>query len=126
MTRTPTATPRALLLAASLALAGGMAQAADTYDTPQAAGEASTMTNGQPNMSTDNAESPTVWVYSVPTVPYTAIMGSGPGVVYYEYVYPASLYSPERSGASETSNVPLRAGEASTMTNGAPNVSTRN
>jgi hypothetical protein len=125
MTRSTTTLSRALFVAASLALAGA-AQAAQTWDSPQAAGEASTMTNGQPNVSTDNPNGP-MYVYTLPVVPSTTVMGSGPAVVYtYGYVYPAHVISPERRGASETSNVPLRAGEMSAMTNGAPNVETLN
>jgi hypothetical protein len=124
MTRSTTKLSRALFVAASLALAGA-AQAAQTWDSPQAAGEASTMTNGQPNVSTDNPNGP-MYVYTVPVLPSTTVMGAGPVVYTYEYIYPSVVLSPEHRGASETSNVPLRAGEMSTMTNGAPNVETLN
>lgn len=132
MTRTRASLASSLVVAASLALAGGLAQAQQTFDVPQVAGEVSTMTNGAPNVSTDNDNAPSsVYLYSVPSVPYTtAVMGAGPAVVYsYGYTpYPYPLYSPSpvHGGASETSNVPLRAGEASTMTHGAPNVETQN
>ncbi|MBC5765217.1 hypothetical protein [Ramlibacter albus] len=63
-----------------------------------------------------------------PAIPLTSVMGAGPAVVYsYDYlIVPSYVHTPEKSGASETSNVPLRAGEMSTMTNGAPNVETLN
>jgi hypothetical protein len=110
-----------MVVAGALALAGGVAQA-QTFNSPTIAGEASTMTNGQPNVRTEH-DAP-MYLY---TVPYTAVMGAGPAVVY-GYSYPAYILpSPHlRSGASETSNVPQRAGEASTMTNGAPNLVTTN
>ncbi|MBC5765216.1 hypothetical protein [Ramlibacter albus] len=53
MTRTTTA----ILVAATFAFAGAAAQA-QTWDSPQAAGEMSTMTNGAPNVSTDNPNVP--------------------------------------------------------------------
>ena len=114
---------RLMVVAGALALAGGVAQA-QTFNSPTIAGEASTMTNGQPNVRTEH-DAP-MYVY---TVPYTVVMGAGPAVVY-EYSYPAYVLPlssrPLHSGASETSNVPQRAGEASTMTNGAPNLVTTN
>ena len=117
---------RTSLIAGALALASaGAAYAADTSNVPLQAGEASTMTNGAPNVQTQNDVYVPGYSY-VYTVPNTAVLGAGP-VVTYTYVLPPSGYTPNwRAGASETSNVPLRAGEMSTMTNGAPNVSTEN
>lgn len=112
------------LIVAGLMAAGG-AYAAETFDSPvHKAGEASTMTQGQPNVDTN--------------VPNTAVLGAGPTVVYTEtttygqpvYLLPAPVHSQphelDRGGASDTSNVPGRAGEASTMTGGVPNMSTDN
>ncbi|RYF13276.1 MAG: hypothetical protein EOO30_21585 [Comamonadaceae bacterium] len=112
---------RALLLAGVVA-AAGVAQA-QTYDVPQQAGEASTMTHGAPNLVTDNQHS-------------THVMGAGPMVVY--GAVPPS-YGPDtvvtyidrpevvsRTSSAATFNVPSRAGEASTMTGGAPNMVTDN
>lgn len=133
---------RALLLAGAVALAGvGVAQA-ETFDSPMQAGEASTMTNGQPNKLTDNG--PVMNYDWTLTSPSTTVLGAGP-VVSYDYYAPSTMvlgsgpatittysYTPSvcytwgHGGASETSNVPLRAGEASTMTGGAPNVLTNN
>ena len=122
---------RALFVAGVLALAG--AAQAQTFDTPTQAGEASTMTQGAPNLETTNS-------------PYgdgshTVILGAGPTVVSGTTIdaLPAPVYSspdtvvsygagwpPVQGGATETSNVPERAGEASTMSNGVPNVATSN
>jgi hypothetical protein len=161
-----TSLQRALLLAGAMALAGvGVAQA-ETFNTPTQAGEASTMTYGQPNMLTDN-NGPVMnydWTLTNPsttvlgagpvveydyTTPSTTVLGAGPlppPVVTYDYYTPSTTvlgagpgtittytYSTPmvcgiygHDGASETSNVPLRAGEASTMTNGAPNLLSNN
>lgn len=164
-----TSLQRALLLAGAVALAGvGVAQA-ETFNTPTQAGEASTMTYGQPNMLTDN-NGPVMnsdWTLTHPsttvlgagpvveydysyTTPSTTILGAGPlppPVVDYSYSMPSTTvlgagpttittytYSTplvcgvwgQHDGASETSNVPQRAGEASTMTNGAPNLLSNN
>lgn len=112
-----------LLVAGAMAMAGAV-HAQATFDSPvNQPGEASTMTNGQPNALTSNgpdtrtlgAGSATVTTYSVPVYSYSlpAPIGSQP-------------YELDRGGASETSAVPGRAGEASTMTGGVPNVSTDN
>lgn len=116
------------ILAAGVLLAAGAAQA-QSFDTPvRQAGEASTMTQGQPNLETDNTL----------TAPDTGTMGAGPAVVYTEsyttsapvYILPAPLgvapYELDRGGASDTTTVPGRAGEASTMTGGVPNMSADN
>jgi hypothetical protein len=117
---------RKLLLAGCVAVAG-IAQA-QTSDVPTQAGEASTMTHGQPNAVTTNS-------------PYgdTTVMGAGPVVIYSEPAYVAGVPAypvvpphlqrsdayPRGSGA-ETCNVPSQAGEASTMTHGQPNAATSN
>jgi hypothetical protein len=54
-------------------------------------------------------------------------MGAGPDSSTTLYVYPQTHLFPQRNnGASGTFNVPGRAGEASTMTHGAPNLQTSN
>lgn len=86
-----------IVFAAAIATAGlAHAQQAETTNIPQRAGEASTMTNGRPNLETSN--------------PTTTSR-------------PANVNTGKRA---ETSNVPHRAGEASTMTNGRPNLETTN
>ena len=118
---------RTYLIAGALALASAAgAYAAETSNVPLRAGEMSTMTNGAPNVSTQNySYVPYAYSYVYTLPPSTAVMGAGP--VTYTYVIPPQGYTPNwHAGASETSNVPLRAGEMSTMTNGAPNVSTEN
>lgn len=124
---------RVLLLAGVLAAAGA-AQAEYTFDVPTQAGEASTMTGGAPNRTTSNVP----YTYYGQSRSSTATMGAAPAVVYDSYAYPSSVYilpAPvttqrsdpySRSSASETSNVPERAGEASNMTRGAPNLLTTN
>lgn len=116
------------LIAAGLLAAFGTAQAAATGDAPLGAGEASTMTNGQPNSVTTNSPYPdgTVVLHSYS---YPAVVTAHPG--YYVPVQVGSLprsepLSIDGSDASPTSNVPTNAGEASTMTNGVPNLVTRN
>jgi hypothetical protein len=108
------------LIVAGMMAVGGIAQA-ETFDTPTQSGEASTMTMGQPNQLTTNS-------------PYgdTTVMGAGPATVmvpmdHYVHVQPgwSGSYS-QRHQAAATFNTPARAGEASTMTNGQPNVSTDN
>lgn len=125
-----TSTPR-ILLAAGLIAAAGFAQA-QTTDAPQQAGEASTMTNGAPNQATTNSpysELPShpAHVHVVPGT--TVVMGAAPVYVTpypYTYSYDATDSKYTMSRATATTNVPGRAGEASTMTNGAPNLSTNN
>lgn len=131
----------ALFVAGALAMAG-VAQA-ETFNSPTQAGEASTMTNGVPNQLTTNSpygDGTTVIDYYTTTNP-TAVLGAGPAIVTtttytygypaYSYVMPAPVvvydnYDSGRASATETSNVPQRAGEASTMTNGVPNLVTNN
>lgn len=135
---------RMLIVAGAFAAGAGLAQA-ETFDVPQQAGEASTMTQGAPNLLTTNSphgdhvvlySSPAVvasssgpttqsWMNADGSTTYltteTRVMGAGPAVV----VTPAPHvhYGPM---AAETSNVPLRAGEATTMTGGVPNMLTQN
>ena len=121
-----TSLSRALLLAGIFA-AAGVAQAQNTWDAPVQAGEASTMTQGQPNAQTTNSP-----------FGHPAVMGAGPAVMVESptYVYPShpAVVKPhlQRSDAyargsfAETCNVPTQAGEASTMTNGQPNAATHN
>lgn len=116
------------ILVGGLLAAGGIAQAATTSDVPLEAGEASTMTGGAPNLVTNNVEGS-----------HTAVLGAGPAVVYttevvtygvpvYHLPPPVALEPIEldRGGSAATNNVPDRAGEASTMTGGVPNMSTDN
>jgi hypothetical protein len=131
-----------LFAAGAMALAGA-AQAA-TFDSPTQAGEASTMTHGAPNLLTTNSPygdgGSTMIDYYTTTSP-TTVLGAGPATVTtttytysypaYSYVMPAPVvvydsYDSGWASASETSNVPQRAGEASTMTNGVPNLVTNN
>lgn len=132
-------TPLSALIAAGIVAVAGVAQAG-TFDSPTQAGEASTMTMGAPNAATTNSPYPDG--YNA-----TLIMGAGPSTVTsYTYTYPAvvtygypsSVYylSPAYpldngwngylNNAAETSNVPQRAGEASTMSGGVPNMATTN
>ncbi len=118
-------TSLSILVAGALALAG--AAHAEGFDTPTQAGEASTMTMGQPNQATTNSPYPdgTVWVD-------TTVLGAAPATVHGPvFVTPLVLmphgYTPHvseqsRQQAAATFNVPARAGEASTMTGGAPNM----
>lgn len=132
-------TTASLLLAGLLAAGGAYADhtpahssAAPTSDVPVKAGEASTMTSGQPNMATANdplmQHPSTVGSASDPAVssatgvpldsasaPGTAILGA-----------PGDARVIPNYSATVTSNIPTRAGEASTMTNGVPNMSTHN
>lgn len=133
------ATISALFVAGALAMAG-VAQA-ETFNSPTQAGEASTMTNGVPNQLTTNSPygDGTVIDYYTTTNP-TTVLGAGPATVTtttyysypaYSYVMPAPVvvydnYDSGWASATETSNVPQRAGEASTMTNGVPNLLTNN
>jgi hypothetical protein len=116
-----TKTSLSLLVAGALALAGA-AQAQTTYDTPVQAGEASTMTTGQPNQLTTN----TIPGQSI-TIVDTTVLGAAPVTMVPPYVYVPSPVTPGSSRqAAATFNVPARAGEASTMTGGAPNMATDN
>lgn len=110
-----------LIVAGTLA-AAGLAQAQYTYDTPVQAGEASTMSTGQPNLQTAPSDPPRNAV----------VMGAGPSTVMvpvetYTAVQPGWRDTPrQRHQAAATFNTPARAGEASTMTGGVPNQLTDN
>lgn len=102
---------RIALLAAFAA--GGVAhaqKAAETTNAPQRAGEASTMTGGAPNAKTSNAT----------TTPSSAEKSAA------KKTGKVAKAKTDKAAAAGTSNVPDRAGEASTMTGGAPNKKTAN
>ncbi|WP_332814325.1 hypothetical protein [Ramlibacter sp.] len=127
-TRTTTTLLMAGLLAAGGAYAGG---ASPTSDVPVKAGEASTVTHGQPNMLTTNeplqhpapvssaGDAAVTSATGVPldsaSSPHTVVMGA-----------PADARVVPHYSATVTSNVPTRAGEFSTWTNGVPNMKTYN
>lgn len=145
-----TKTSLSLVLAGVFAVAGAV-HAQNTYDSPMQAGEASTMTSGAPNQLTNNVGYPhdasvnatvmgaapatlttdttvtTTTIYPshtvVTTYPAPASVQVGPDTV---VTIPPSPLVVDRHAAAATFNVPARAGEASTMTGGAPNVSTDN
>ena len=80
---------RALLLA-GVAAAAGMAQA-QTYDAPQEAGEASTMTQGAPNQLTDNPN--TLTTPTTEATVDTTVLGAAPATVTtYTYTSPVTTY----------------------------------
>ncbi|HVE52586.1 MAG TPA: hypothetical protein VNB23_04325 [Ramlibacter sp.] len=102
------------LIVAGVFAVAGAAQAQATFDTPTRAGEASTMSMGAPNLET-----------SVDT----RVMGAAPSGIYAPdtvVTVPPNPMVVDRDAAAATFNVPSRAGEASTMTGGAPNVATDN
>jgi hypothetical protein len=131
-------------IATGIVAMAGIAQA-ETFDSPTRAGEASTMTQGVPNAATTNSPyedgynptlvmgagpvlvDPTVTTYSY-SYAYPPVVTYYPSSVY--YVTPAPIASSSWNGylnsATETSNTPQRAGEASTMSGGVPNMSTNN
>lgn len=95
-----------IVFAAAMAAAGvAQAQLAETTNTPQRAGEASTMTGGAPNSQTSNLPGTT-------TNKQTSGMGN------------TGSETAGKAAAAETTSTPQRPGEASTMTGGAPNVKT--
>lgn len=112
-----------LIAAAGLLAAGGMAQA-QTYVVPS---DATIVGN---TVITTTYPGVMVGVPSA-TVVDTTVLGAGPTVMVPSdssvYVQPgwSGSYS-QRHQAAATFNVPARAGEASTMTGGQPNVSTDN
>ena len=124
-------TTLSLIVAGALGLAG-IAQA-ETFDTPMQAGEASTMTTGQPNQLTTNSPYGDNTVLVTPyadsnVVVDTTVLGAAPDTMgHYVYVQPGwnGGYR-QRHEAAATFNTPARAGEASTMTGGAPNMLTDN
>ena len=127
-----TRTTASLLLAGLLAAGGAYAGGASaTSDVPVKAGEASTVTNGQPNMLTTNEPLQHPAPVSSPTHP---AVSSATGVPL-DSAAPASTAVMGASGearvvplssATVTSNIPTRAGEVSTWTNGVPNMKTYN
>jgi hypothetical protein len=115
-----TRTTLSLLMAGAMALAG--VANAQTFDTPTQAGEPSTMTSGQPNQLTTHSP-----YGDGAVVVDTTVLGAAP--IAMTTVVPPYVYAPpsvtDRQAAA-TFNVPARAGEASTMTGGAPNMVTDN
>jgi hypothetical protein len=124
-------TTLSLIVAGALGLAG-MAQA-ETFNTPTQAGEASTMTMGQPNERTTNSP---YWDNTVVVVPSaqagvvvdTTTLGAGPNTMDHSVYVQPGWYGGyhQRNQAAGTYNTPARAGEASTMTGGSPNMLTDN
>ena len=108
------------LLLAGLMAGGAWAQTASaTSDVPVKAGEASTQTHGQPNMATANhpaAAAPVTSATGVPVGSATALSTATMGAPREVPLHRATV----------TSNTPTMAGEASTLTNGVPNMSTNN
>jgi hypothetical protein len=130
-------TTASLLLAGLMAGAAWAQTASATSDVPVKAGEASTMTHGRPNMATNNepaasASSPSYSssVGSASSAPLSSASGAPVGSASSTAVMGAPSASVGREipnhNATVTTNVPTMAGEASTMTNGVPNVSTNN
>jgi hypothetical protein len=118
MTKSPLS--RALLVAGVLAAAGATAHA-----TPAVVGSTllpqttySTYTYTYPAAVT--TYSYPAGVYAVPAAPGLYSYATAPGVTYYQG------WDLNRGSATATTNVPDRAGEITTMTNGVPNVSTDN
>jgi hypothetical protein len=122
---------RTLLLAGMVAAAG--AAQAQTFDSPTRAGEASTMTHGAPNQATTNSPhgdhsgvtTSTTLGAGASTQPTMVTVqpsaGSDTAITYIDR--PVVV---DHKAAAATFNVPGRAGEASTMTGGAPNMVTDN
>lgn len=120
-------TTLSLIVAGALGLAG-IAQA-ETYNTPTQAGEASTMTMGQPNQLTTNSPyGDNTVVMPSAQVESTTTMGAGPNMMGHSVYVQPGWYGgyQQRHEAAGTFNTPARAGEASTMTGGAPNAVTDN
>ena len=141
-----------IVFAAALAAAGvAQAQVAETTNSPQRAGEASTMTGGAPNAKTTNATTTsrpanvnTAMPAETTNVPQRAgeastMTGGQPNAKTTNTVGTTTDRKTSKMGnksdkagtagkaaATETSNTPQRAGEASTMTGGAPNAKTTN
>ncbi|TFZ06756.1 hypothetical protein EZ313_09080 [Ramlibacter henchirensis] len=112
------------LLLAGLMAGGAWAQTASaTSDVPVKAGEASTQTRGQPNMATSNAPGAAAPVTSASGAPVQSATSSQGATS--THVMGAGREIPHHS-STVTSNVPTKAGEASTMTNGVPNMATHN
>jgi len=136
-----------IVFAAAMAAAGvAQAQLAETTNTPQRAGEASTMTGGAPNVAASNSTT-TQRPTGVPATPAettnvpqrageASTMTGGapnsqtsnlPGTTTNKQTSGMGNTGSETAGkaaAAETTSTPQRPGEASTMTGGAPNVKT--
>jgi hypothetical protein len=127
MSKTKTA---ASLLIAGLMTGAAWAQTASaTSDVPVKAGEASTMTQGQPNMATThNAPASHSSVGSASATPVTSATGMPVDSATSTAVMgaPSGAREVPHHSATVTSNVPTKAGEASTFTNGVPNMATHN
>jgi hypothetical protein len=118
----------AVLVAAGISFTG-IASAQQTFDSPQQAGEASTMTHGEPNANTTNSPysdgshtmilgAPSSTIIHDSSVTYSApVLESPDTVISYGFGWGQT-----RGGASASSSVPDRAGEASTMSRGVPNL----
>jgi hypothetical protein len=117
-------TTLSLIVAGALGFAG--ISQAQTYNVPTRAGQASTMTQGQPNELTTNT--PSYWGNTTTMPSDTTTMGAGPNTMGHSvYVQPGwSGSHHQRNEAAGTFNTPSRAGEASTMTGGEPNMLTDN
>lgn len=122
-----------LIAAAGLLAAGGMAQA-QSYAVPGDAtivGNTVVTTTAPGGGHTYWIDTPVIVGVPSATVVDTTTLGAGPTVMVPSdssvYVQPGwnGSYS-QRHQAAATFNVPARAGEASTMTGGQPNVSTDN
>jgi hypothetical protein len=109
----------ALLAAFAVSGTAFAQKAAETSNTPQRAGEASTMTGGAPNAKTTNDTTTSSPADKAGT------KSSKPAKVA-KAKTSKSKSSSSMGGATETSNAPERAGEASTMTGGVPNKKTTN
>lgn len=122
-----------LFAAGAMAVAGAThaMQNDMTFDVPQRAGEMSTMTHGAPNRLTDNthhgqvgSHGPAI-VLSAPVD--TTVMGANPWQSDTQVtIIDRGPLVVDRNASAATFNVPAQAGEMSTMTGGAPNMSTNN
>lgn len=117
------------VVAAGLAAGLATAHAQATSDAPLRAGEASTFTGGAPNLLTTNSPYPdgTVVLHSY-AYSYPALVAAPvyPVAVPGGSLPPSEPLSMRPTDATPTSNVPSGAGEASTLTNGVPNLVTQN
>lgn len=104
----------ALIAAFAVSGAAYAQKANETSNSPQRAGEASTMTGGAPNAKTTNETT-------------TASPGDKAMTKRARNRMSKKARASANAGsATETSNTPQRAGEASTMTGGVPNKKTTN
>jgi hypothetical protein len=124
---------RILLISAFAVCGAAHAQkAAETTNTPQRAGEASTMTGGAPNAKTSN-ETTTATTSTDKAADKAAkkTAKADAKAAKADAKADAKLAKGDKSAAGKasataTSNVPEKAGEASTMTGGVPNKKTTN